>query len=202
MSRLRDKYIGLASQMSNIVTTAKKEHTKEMSKGRRPAPQAPPAKRATASASAARRFRVVKKWISKQPPVTGVTFMNVATDEVLVAVGEQFGCGWREMERTNGSGERGTVAVYLSAGGLRLVEIEEPVQPEPMAMDAAPMPSSEDEDETGGEEAAAQTEDAFAAAQEEAEEEADFVARVQAEEARAEAARMEADAAECGYDGD
>ena len=63
-------------------------------------------------------------------------------------------------------------------------------------------PSSEDEDETGGEAAAAQTEDAFAAAQEEAEEEADFVARVQAEEARAEAARMEADAAECGYDGD
>ena len=93
MSRLRDKYIGLASQMSNIVTTAKKEHTKEMSKGRRPAPQAPPAKRATASASAARRFRVVKKWISKQPPVTGVTFMNVATDDLLVAVGEQFGCG-------------------------------------------------------------------------------------------------------------
>ena len=54
-------------------------------------------------------------------------------------------------------------------------------EPEPDAEMAAPIASSEDEDEAGGEEAAARTEDVFAAAQEEA----DFVSRVQAEEARA-----------------
>ena len=84
----------------------------------------------------------------------------------------------------------------LTNGGPRLEEIEG--EPEPDAEMAAPIASSEDEDEAGGEEAAARTEDVFAAAQEEA----DFVSRVQAEEARAEVARVEADAAECGYGGD
>ena len=197
LSRLRDKYIGLASEMNMIVTTAKRAHETAT---RRPGTSAQPAKRAATAnagaAEAARRFRVLKLWkASKQPPYPGVTFMDIAKDEVLVAVGEEKK-GWIEVERTDGSAERGTIPVNLSNGGPRLEEIEG--EPEPDAEMAAPIASSEGEDEAGGEEAAARTEDVFAAAQEEA----DFVSRVQAEEARAEVARVEADAAECGYGGD
>ena len=76
-----------------------------------------------------------------------------------------------------------------------LGELEEP---QPDAEMAAPLAPSEDQDEAGGEEAAAHAEEENAAPRDEA----DFVARVQADAARAEAARAEADAAECGYDGD
>jgi hypothetical protein len=50
----------------------------------------------------ARHFGVLKLWkSSKQPPHAGVTYMDIANDEVLVAVDEEKH-GWFEVERTDG----------------------------------------------------------------------------------------------------
>ena len=124
--------------------------------------------------------------------------MDTTTDEVLVAVGEEKH-GWLVVERTDGSAERGTVPVNLSNGGRRLLEVEiEESQPD--AEMAAPLASSDDEGEEDEAAAAKKARDEEQAAADQ--EEATFVQRAQESEQAAEAARMEADAAECGYMGD
>ena len=67
---LRDKFIGLMSQLNDLRLRAKRAHQQEETAARRPSAIEPPAQRAAtesaassaSSASAPRRFRVLKAW--------------------------------------------------------------------------------------------------------------------------------------------
>ena len=87
--------------MAETIRKAKKEHEKEMNRAgaaglRRPTADEPPAKRAAVAGG--RRFSVVKTWTGKgQPPKAGITYMAIAKDEIVVAVGEEDKDGWVEV---------------------------------------------------------------------------------------------------------
>jgi hypothetical protein len=85
LSRLRDKYIGLASEMNMIVTTAKRAHETAT---RRPGTSAQPAKRAATAnagaAEAARRFRVLKLWKASKSRFIPI---SQASETLLVIAG-------------------------------------------------------------------------------------------------------------------
>jgi hypothetical protein len=181
LARLRDKYIALASKMVDTITTAKREYEREMVKAtiaRRPHAAAPPPKRTTVAAEGRRLFRVVKSWSGKnQPPQEGVTFLPITEGELLVCVGEwDPSAEWMVMEREDGS-ECGTAPIKQSNGAIRMLEVEQPEPPmaAPVESDLEEDPEEEIEDSRADEE---------------------FVARTRADED----ARIEADAAECGYD--
>ena len=145
--QMRDKYISLATELSAVLTrahsAAKRERDTQLPAATAPAPVAKQARTAGGGAGdGASHVRCLKAWNpTRQPPVSGWTFLSVTANEIYEVLGEDRGqTGWIDLK--NGAGETGVTPFYCKENGVRGIPRFEWM---PSAVSAPAAVSSDDE---------------------------------------------------------
>tara|TARA_B110001452_G_scaffold140919_1_gene117166 strand:- start:726 stop:2438 length:1713 start_codon:yes stop_codon:yes gene_type:complete len=159
IAMLRDKLIGLSSQLHMIQTRAKKAHD-QATLNSRPAVEAPPSKRTpglAAPSAGGRSLRVLKGWGAARQQAEAErrsvadTYVSVATNEIVSTASDvdirACFADWIEVVCVNGM--RGKVPLQLSKGGPRFEEVvsEPPPASTPIEEELGPVASEEDEED-------------------------------------------------------
>jgi hypothetical protein len=128
IAQLRDKWIGLGSEMTEVIGAAKNKYEWAMRTSMRTSTPEPPPKRhaiMTPSSEGTCSFRAIKSWsAAKQQAATPTKdFISLCENEVVVAVGDaDLEGAWLEVR--NASGEQGLVPTKTSAGTARLEAVQ------------------------------------------------------------------------------